>query len=91
MPNFSGQCAFLYLYCVYSFDIAIRVQGLFTCPCATRILAVASIHSAHQKVRQQFESGDYSRAVTNQERHLIEQIRYVCMCVRTYILMLDVA
>ena len=48
-------------YCVYSFDIAIRVQGLFTC--GTQILATASIQgwqvfrSARPGVRRQFESG----------------------------------
>ena len=42
----------------------IRARGLFTCTCASRILAAASIRerrlfrSARPEVRRQFESGD---------------------------------
>ena len=63
MPNFSGQCAFLYLLCIliwYSHSS----PSLFTC--GTRILATASIQgwrvfrSARPGVRRQFESGVWS-------------------------------
>ena len=64
--NFSGQCAFLYLSRVYSFDIAIRARGLFTCARATQIFAAGSIRerrlfrSACPEMWQQFESGVWS-------------------------------
>ena len=59
LPNFSRQCELLYLSCT----LAIRDTRLFTCACATRILAAASIRewrlfrSARLKVRRQFKSG----------------------------------
>ena len=94
MPNVSRQRAFLYLSCILIWYLPFETRGLFTCACATRLLAAASIrerrlfHSACPEVRRQFESGDHffqhvqrcgdnSRAATNRERCLIEQIRHI--------------
>ena len=65
MPNVSRQRAFLYLSCILIWYLPFETRGLFTCACATRLLAVASIrerrlfHSACPEVWRQFKSGDH--------------------------------
>ena len=50
-------------YHVYPFDVPFETQGLFTCACATRLLAATSIpewqlfRSQCPEVQRQFESG----------------------------------
>ena len=69
-------------YRVYPF--AIRARGLFTCACATRILAAASIRerrlfrSAIDNINLYYLWFSTSRgAATIRERRLIGQIRYL--------------
>ena len=78
MPNFSGQLSttvpIMYTLCRYCH--LIESWGLFTSARATRILPAASIREHDYFVQHIWRCGDNSRAATNRERRLIEQIQY---------------
>ena len=66
MPKFLGQCGVIVPIVYTLLILSFETRGLFTCACATQILAAASIRerrlfrSARPEVRRQFESGAWS-------------------------------
>ena len=68
-------------FVVVALHVLILPFGLFTCACATQILAVASIWA----VTISFRCGNNSRVVTNRQQRLIEQILYAVTCVHFHL------